>query len=733
MYEKVYCALLAFVLAGGALTGCGKIAKTDNAAKAVEPDRARIAADEAKGIKFSKDKRTLVRYNAALEDAEYVVPAGVTAIDDLAFDECRNLTSVTIPEGVTSIGDWAFHECRNLKTVKMPASLRTVGSGAFHKCRSITGVKLPPNVKSIGGSAFSFCGALAVVELPEGLSTIGDKAFAFCPELTGVTVPSSVRTIGPDAFKGCEKLADVKLPDGVTVGSEAFAFCPCEALVAQRFPAYRSEAKAAPKTEAKTAQKPAAKSEPSAAKAAPKPAERPRRTLDEALAELDGLVGLGEVKAEIHKLVNYTKIMRAREKQGLKVPKLSYHMVFTGNPGTGKTTVARILGDIYRELGILKSGHLVETDRSGLVAEYVGQTAQKTNAIIDSALDGVLFIDEAYALAAGGGSDYGQEAIATLLKRMEDDRDRLVVVVAGYSKEMRSFLDANSGMRSRFNRYINFADYSADELVEMFRRRARQNQFRLSPDLEEGLPKFMRRVTAHRDPQFGNGRYVRNLFEKAVERQANRLSALTDPTREQLMTLTLADVDPRSDAAHREKEQTVEEILGELDQLIGMRSVKAEVRKMTEFCQIAREREKAGMKNAKISYHMVFVGNPGTGKTTVARIMAKIFKALGILEKGHLVEVDRSALVAEYVGQTAVKTNRVIDSALGGVLFIDEAYTLVSGGDNDFGNEAIATLLKRMEDDRDRLIVIVAGYPATITISRSRSSSMRLSSVAIAS
>ena len=446
-------------------------------------------------------------------------------------------------------------------------------------------------------------------------------------------------------------------------------------------------------------------SEPGAKRPAP-----PKRTLQEALAELDGMIGLKEVKAEIHKLVDYTKIVQARKKQGLKVPSISYHCVFTGNPGTGKTTVARILGDIYRELGILKSGHLVETDRSGLVGSYVGQTAIKTNKLIDSALDGVLFIDEAYALAGGGKQDYGQEAIATLLKRMEDDRDKLVVVVAGYSKEMRTFLEANSGMQSRFNRYINFPDYSAAELVDMFKMRAKKNQFKLAPDVEEGLLKFMKKVTQHPDPRFGNGRYVRNLFESAVERQAMRLASQKDLSKEQLMTLTMADISPSKGLADQ-KEPTLEEVLAELNQLIGMKSVKNEVRKMAEFCQIAREREKAGMKNAKISYHCVFTGNPGTGKTTIARIMAKVFKALGILEKGHLVETDRSGLVAKYVGQTAAKTNEVIDSALGGVLFIDEAYTLVAGGSQDYGNEAIATLLKRMEDDRDRLIVIVAGYP----------------------
>ena len=441
--------------------------------------------------------------------------------------------------------------------------------------------------------------------------------------------------------------------------------------------------------------------------------EAPQRTLDEVMAELDGLVGLKEVKAEVHKLVASAQIAQARKEQGMKSISMSYHCVFTGNPGTGKTTVARFMGEIYRNLGILKSGHLVETDRSGLVGSHVGETALKTNEIIDKALDGVLFIDEAYALVGGGKSDYGAEAIATLLKRMEDDRDRLVVIVAGYSKEMKDFIDSNSGMKSRFTRYINFPDYTPAELGDMFRMRAKKNQFILAPTLEAGLNKIMARATKHKDNQFGNGRFVRNLFEAAVERQAIRLSkeASGKPlTKEQLATLTLEDVDEKLQSLDHE-EVTVEQALKELDQLIGMKNVKNEVRKIAEFVKISKEREDAGMKNAQISYHCVFTGNPGTGKTTVARILAKIYKALGVIDKGHLVETDRSGLVAEYVGQTAVKTNKLIDEALGGVLFIDEAYTLVQGGPNDYGNEAIATLLKRMEDDRDRLIVIVAGYP----------------------
>ncbi len=432
-------------------------------------------------------------------------------------------------------------------------------------------------------------------------------------------------------------------------------------------------------------------------------------TYDEALAELDELVGLESVKAEVTKLASFIKISEARRKAGLKVPSMSYHMVFTGNPGTGKTTVARIMAKIFRSLGVLKKGHLIETDRSGLVAGYVGQTAKQTNDIIDNALDGILFIDEAYALAEDGGKGYGGEAIATLLKRMEDDRDRLIVVVAGYTDEMKTFIDANPGLKSRFNRYIEFQDYSAEELAEMFRRRAKKNQYTLAPDIATNLVPALRVLTRKRDRQFGNGRFVRNLFEKSVERQAVRLAAAKNPSPEDLVTLTAADVDLKPPP--EERPPTVEEALAELDALVGMAPVKAEVKRLVAWCKTAKEREAKGLDVAKMSYHFVFVGNPGTGKTTVARIIAKIFRALGLLKSGHLVETDRSGLVAEYVGQTAAKTNKKIDEALDGVLFIDEAYALADEGGKGYGGEAIATLLKRMEDERDRLVVVLAGYP----------------------
>lgn len=260
--------------------------------------------------------------------------------------------------------------------------------------------------------------------------------------------------------------------------------------------------------------------------------------------ELNSLIGLGSVKKEVRSLANFVKLQKQREAQGLKNAKVSYHLVFYGSPGTGKTTVARIVGRIYKDLGVLKKGHTVETDRAGLCGQYVGQTGPKTDSVIMKALDGVLFIDEAYALTpeGGNGNDYGQEAVSTILKRMEDYRDRLVVIVAGYKDEMHRFIDSNPGLRSRFNRYIDFPDYSAQELKDIFKMYLKKNQYALAPDAEEYLSEKLDYAVAHKDRNFGNARFVRNMFEKSIQEQANRLSNVNNATKAQLTTLTKEDI-----------------------------------------------------------------------------------------------------------------------------------------------------------------------------------------------
>ena len=431
-----------------------------------------------------------------------------------------------------------------------------------------------------------------------------------------------------------------------------------------------------------------------------------------------GLVGLDVVRQEILRQASYLHVQKLRAQQGLRVPSWpSRHLVFLGNPGTGKTTVARIIAGLYQRLGILKTDKVVETDRAGLVAPYVGQTALKTKALAESALGGILFIDEAYALFRGGTQDFGKEAIETVLKMMEDHRDDLVVIVAGYTAEMETFVHSNPGLASRFNRHIHFPDYTAAELLQILLNFCAAHSYALSASTHPGLLKvFSRDIQAQRE-RFGNARYVRNLFEKIIEAQAQRVYGLKDASTPDLQQILQPDVEaglgevlPAADGVAGNHE----DVLKRLNQLIGLGSVKNQVQRLFDFVHIQRERERAGYKVATgFSQHLVFTGNPGTGKTVVSRIVADLYYSLGIIPTNRIVEVDRSGLVAGYLGQSAIKTREVVQSALGGVLFIDEAYSLAHGSsENDFGQEVIDTLLKAMEDHRDQLVIIVAGYTA---------------------
>ena len=282
--------------------------------------------------------------------------------------------------------------------------------------------------------------------------------------------------------------------------------------------------------------------------------EPEKPNFDELMEELDSLVGLETVKKEVKNLMNLVKVRKLREEHDLPVPPMSFHMVFLGNPGTGKTTVARLISGLYASIGLLSKGQLIEVDRSGLVAGYVGQTALKTQEVIQSALGGVLFIDEAYSLSSGGENDFGREAIETLLKAMEDHRKDLVVIVAGYTGPMEKFITSNPGLESRFNRYFYFPDYNGEQLMEIFRIQCKKNSYTLTPEAEEEALKMFTQLYEERNENFGNGRDVRNCFEDMVVRQSNRVAAMENPTKEDLISVLPEDLrDPDEDEETEEK------------------------------------------------------------------------------------------------------------------------------------------------------------------------------------
>ncbi len=436
---------------------------------------------------------------------------------------------------------------------------------------------------------------------------------------------------------------------------------------------------------------------------APEHIDDPQRSLDE-------LIGLSSVKQQVRRLVSFQRIQREREAAGQPPSGISNHLLFLGNPGTGKTIVARLLGQIYRELGVSRTGRFVECSRADLVGGYTGQTALKTSAVVQSALGGVLFIDEAYSLTSGREGDYGQEAIDTLVKAMEDHRDDLVVIAAGYPADMSHFLSANPGLKSRFSTEILFEDFSSSELLQIMVKMAVDAGYTLSDEARTSL--MIRLDGCQRGAGFGNARFVRTLFEKSLLRQATRLDSLATRSEEDLRCLTAEDV---SEPLSSEGAETIDDVLEDLDGLVGMAAAKLEVRRLVDLARLETQRQLAGLPGVQTTRHLVLVGNPGTGKTTLARLIGRALSALGLLSRGQVIEVDRADLVGGYIGQTALKTSAVVQSALGGVLFIDEAYSLTSGREGDYGQEAIDTLVKAMEDHRDDLVVIAAGYPADMS------------------
>ena len=424
--------------------------------------------------------------------------------------------------------------------------------------------------------------------------------------------------------------------------------------------------------------------------------------------KLQQLVGLEAVKQHLREMSAWLVVSRRRQ----KTTPPCLHMIFAGNPGTGKTTVARLVGELYREIGLLSSGHLVEVKAGDLVADHVGGTAKKTNAAVDAAQDGILFVDEAYTLTEPERGGFGREALDTLLTRMEDETRPWVLIAAGYPEKMEAFCQNNPGLPRRIpaqNR-LTFADYTPDELNLILEKMLAERQLNASEQLLHQLQRIIRGMAGSQAETFGNAGEMRNLVE-ALE----RLHALRILQEDLALDTPLAEEDiPAAFRSHLlPAEQDLASLFKELDELVGLEEVKSDLRKVAYRMQmeLALQAGNPSFSPSSVLRHFVFSGNPGTGKTTVARLVGRIFQHLGVLRKGHCIEVSRSDLVAGYVGQTAIQTTAKFRQALDGVLFIDEAYALAAGAKDGFGQEAIDTLVKLMEDYKERIVVIAAGYP----------------------
>jgi len=426
-----------------------------------------------------------------------------------------------------------------------------------------------------------------------------------------------------------------------------------------------------------------------------------------ALERLEELPGLHAVKRQVRDLAAFALFERERRAAlGLTGEPLTLHMAFLGNPGTGKTMVARMIGRLYWEAGLLSRGHVVEVDRTKLIGPYMGHTEQNLAKAIKQARGGILFIDEAYALHnKDSGKDFGHQVINGLVKAMEDRRGDLVVILAGYRREMQELLAANPGLRERVPFHVEFPDYAEDELLAIADYMAGLDHYQLSPTARDLLLKRVQRERV--DETFGNARTVRNVLEKAKIRHAVRA---VDEAERGADAYTLLEADDFADEPS-EAAETVERVLAELEALVGLAEVKSWVRGVRDLLAMEQQRAVHGLEATAPTLHMAFTGNPGTGKTTVARLIGRLFRAMGLLPRGHFVEVSRKDLVAGYAGQTALKTEERIREALGGVLFVDEAYALAKNSRDAFGAEALATLIKEMEDRRGQLTVILAGYP----------------------
>ena len=438
-------------------------------------------------------------------------------------------------------------------------------------------------------------------------------------------------------------------------------------------------------------------------------------SVESVMKELDSFVGMESVKKALRDLAEEMRFQQRRMEFGGKASNRPVNIILTGNPGTGKTSVARVLGKLFKAMGICSTDRVIEKSRKDIVSTYANESDKNMDKAVNEAMGGVLFIDEAYALApfddTGHCSDSeGIKALERLMVRVENDRGTFVLVCAGDEAKMRNLMKANEGFASRFTHRINIDDYTPEELTEIFRRMAEGQGYSFAGGTLDKTLKAFRKLSAEKSGKdFGNAREARNMLDSVLGNIGARVNALPDS---QVGKETFFTILPEDIPFEEPKVASEEECLAELDSLIGLESVKNEIRSMlNEMRQKKMDSELSGRDfTAIVPDHYLFLGNPGTGKTTVARLMGRILYSLGVIARPDVIEVSRADMVAPYQGQTAPKTRETIDRAMGGILFIDEAYSLIQGDNDEFGNESVTELLKLLEDRKGRFVCIAAGY-----------------------